>query len=96
MSLSSHFFFLTNRKCYFFQVDKSTIQVVEWQLKITFCLLKIPKFDFGEVETTMFQVFDWRWELVSFLLTSRKCELGEIEKAIFQGAHGTLNSFSAS
>jgi len=42
-------FFLTKRKCDFFQVDKATIQVVEWFLKVICCLLKSPKFDFGEV-----------------------------------------------
>ena len=31
------FCFLINRKCDFFQIDKLTIQVVDWQLNFIFC-----------------------------------------------------------
>jgi len=40
----------------FFQVDKATIEVVEWQLRVIFSLLSTPKFDFGEVEKAIFQL----------------------------------------
>jgi len=40
--------------------------VVEWHLKVTFCLLKSPKFDFSYVEKAMFQVVARDSELVFF------------------------------
>jgi len=49
-----------------FQVDKATIQVVEWLSKVIFCLLTSPKFDFGEVEKAMFQVVARHLDLISF------------------------------
>ena len=45
-----------------FQVDKATIQVVEWHLKVIFGLLRNPKFEFGEVEKAMFQVVARHWD----------------------------------
>jgi len=72
------------------------IQVVEWHLKVIFCLLTSPKFDFVEFEKAMFQVVARHWELIFFLLTSSKCDLGENEKAIFRCFHVTLNSCTAS
>jgi len=48
------FYFLTNRKWEFFQFDKATIQVVEWHLKVIFCILTTPKFVFGEIEKAIF------------------------------------------
>jgi len=68
-----------------FQVNKSTIQVVERHLKYIFCILTSPKFDFGEFEKAMFQVVTSHWELISFLLARPKCNLGEFDKAMFQG-----------
>jgi len=57
-----------------FQVEKLTIQVVEWHLKVIFCLLASTKIDFGDVEKTMFQVVARHWELIFFILISPKCD----------------------
>jgi len=78
-------------------VDKATIQVAEWNLKVIFYLLTIPKFDFGDVEKAMF--FKWSpitGNFVFFSLTNPKCYLGEVKKRCLKGSHVTLNSFSAS
>jgi len=48
-------------------------------LKVIFCLLTSPKFDFVDVEKAMFQVVARHWELIFFLLSSPKCDLGEVE-----------------
>jgi len=79
-----------------FQVDKASIQVVEWYLKSHFLLLDCPKFDFGEVEKAMFQVVGRYCELIFFILTSPKCDLGKVGKALLKVSQETLNSFSAS
>jgi len=42
------------------------IHVVEWQLKVIFCLLTSPKFSIGEVEKAMFQVVARHLELIFF------------------------------
>jgi len=68
----SHFeviFCFTNRKRYYFQVNKATIQVVEWQLKVFFCHMTSPKFDFGEVEKAMFQVVACHFNFIIGLWT---------------------------
>jgi len=44
--------------------------VVEWHLKVIFCLLTSPKFYFGEFQKAMVQVVASYWELIFFLLTS--------------------------
>jgi len=72
------------------------IQLVDRQLKIIFCLLTSPKFDFGVVVISMFQVVARQLELIFFHLTSPKCDLGEIDKAMFQRIEVILNSFLAS
>jgi len=56
--------------------------VVEWHLKVIFCLMTSKKFDFGEVEKAMFQVVARHWEIIFFALTSPKCDLCEFEKVI--------------
>ena len=65
-------------------MDKATIQVVEWHLKVIFFLLTIPKFDIVKVEKAMSQMVARNWELIFFLLTIAKCELVVIEKSMFQ------------
>ena len=50
-----------------FPVDKATIQVVQWHLKVIFCLLKSPKLDLDEVDKTMFHVVPWIFEITFFL-----------------------------
>ena len=87
------FCLLTNRKCEFFQVDKATIQV---HIKVTFCIMSSQKNDFRDVEKAMFHVVANQWELIFFPLTSPKSDSSKVEKAMFQGAHVTLNSYSAS
>jgi len=57
MNFEVIFCLLPNRKCDFIQVDKATIQVVEWHLKFIFYLMTSPKFDLDEFDKTMFQVF---------------------------------------
>jgi len=49
-----------------------TIHVVEWHLKVIFCFLATPNFDFGEFEKPIFQVVARHWELIFFLLTTPK------------------------
>jgi len=53
-----------------FQIYKANIQVVEWHLKVIFCLLTSPKFDLDEVDKTMFQVLPWKFEIIFFFLAS--------------------------
>ena len=48
--------------------------MAEWHLKVIFCLLTSPKFDFLEVEKTIFQVVATQSDLVFFLLTSPKAK----------------------
>jgi len=60
--------------------DKAMIQMVELHLKVIFCLLTSPKFDFPEVEKAMIKVDAGHRELIFFLLTTPKCDLGEVEK----------------
>ena len=57
--------------------------VVEGQLKIIFCHLITPNFEFGEFEKLMFQVVARHWENIFFPLTTPKSDLGEFEKAMF-------------
>ena len=59
--------------------------MVEWHVKVIFCLLKSAKFVFGTDEKAMFQVVAKHWELIFFLLTNQKCNLVEFEKAMIQG-----------
>jgi len=68
-------------------VDKATIQVVEWHLKVFFGLLKSFEFDFGEVEKAIFQVVARHWEHIFILLTCQKCDLGDVEKAKISRVH---------
>ena len=93
MSLLSHFLLLDQPKMRLFQVDKATIQVVEWHFKVIFCDLTSPKFDFCEVEKAMFLEVVRHWEQISFFLTNPKCDVGEVEKAKFQVSHVTLTHF---
>jgi len=58
--------------------------VVELHLKVIFCLLISPKFEFVKFEKAMFQTVARHWEFLFFLLTSSKCDLGKDEKAMFQ------------
>jgi len=44
---------LTSPKRHLDEVEKATIQVVEWHLKVILCLLTIPNFDIGKVEKAM-------------------------------------------
>jgi len=53
--------------------------VVEWHLKVNFCLFTSPKFDFGDVEKATFQEVAWHWELIFFLMTIPKCDLRVVE-----------------
>ena len=68
----------------FWPTKNSTIQLVEWHLKVIFALLTRPKFDFGEVGKAMYQVVARQWEHVFILLTSQICALDEVDKAMFQ------------
>jgi len=71
MSLLSHFLLLDQPKLRILQVDKETIQFVEWHLKFIFCLLTSPKSGFGEVEKATFQVVARHWELIFFRFASK-------------------------
>jgi len=53
-------------------------------LKIFFCLLTSPKFDFGEVDKSIFLVVATHSEIVFFLFISPKCEMGDVDKAMIQ------------
>ena len=53
------------------------IQEVEWHLKVIFCFLTSPKFEFVEVDKAMFQVVVRYLELIFFHLTILKCDLSE-------------------
>jgi len=55
---------MTTRKCDSFQFNEALIQVVEWHLKIIFCLLTNPNFVIGEFEKLMFQVIARLLELI--------------------------------
>ena len=70
---------MTNWKRDFYHVDKATIQVVELHLKVIFCLLTYPKFNFGEVEKAMIQVDAGNSEHIYFL-ANPKWDMGEVEK----------------
>ena len=65
-------FFLTNRNCHFFEVDKATIEMAEWHLKVIFCLLTTPKYYFVKFDKAMFQVVARQSDLVFFLLNAQK------------------------
>ena len=58
--------------------------MAELHLKVIFCLLTSPKFDFGEVEEAMIQVDSRHRVLIFFLLTSPKYHLGQFEKEMIQ------------
>jgi len=55
---------LTKRKFDIFKVYKATNQVVEWNLKVIFSFLTIPKIVFGEEEKKMIQVVAMPFELI--------------------------------
>ena len=50
------------------------IQVIEWHLKVIYCLLTNPKFGFGEVEKKIFQMVTRHREIIFFLLTNPNCD----------------------
>ena len=85
MSVWSHFLLLDQMKMWLFQVDNTTIQMVEWHLKVIFCLLKCPKFDFGEVEKAMYQGVEMTFLTHIRPLDHPKIRLGWGRKGIFQG-----------
>ena len=75
------FCFLTNRNCYFFEVDKATIEVVEWHLEVIVSILTSRKFHFGEIEKSKFQVVAWHWE--HFLPPDHpKCDVSRARMAL--------------
>jgi len=67
-----------------FKVDKATIQLVEFHLKVIFCLLTRPKCDLGKFVKAMFQGLTCNFELIFFLMISPKFNFGKVEKDMFQ------------
>jgi len=54
MTFRNHFLLeiilLTKPKCYIFEIDKSTFQVVKWHIELILYLLTSPKFDLDEFD----------------------------------------------
>ena len=96
MELWIHFLLLDQQKLRLFQVDKTTIQVLEWHLIVIFCLLTNPKFVLDEVDGTIFQVLQSHFEIIYFLLANQKCYFSEVIKWCLTWSPGTANSFSSS
>ena len=83
VTLKSFFAFGPTENATFFKLIKRR-STGKWHLKVIFCLLIDPKFDFGDVEKALFQVVANHRELFSSL-DKTKMRLCKVEKATFQG-----------
>ena len=67
--------------------------MVEWDLKVIFCIFTSPKFNLGEAERSTFQVVAKRWKLIFFLLTNLKCNLVEVKKGDVSRSRIALSTY---
>ena len=87
------FCFLTNRKCNFFQVDKSTMQVVEWHLKVI--ALDSLIFDLVRSRKRCFNRLPGPGNSFPSSCPAENVTLLKSRKPSFKDMHVTMNSFTA-